>query len=205
MKNIIIISIVSLILLTGCNNNQPLTPQEVVTMKVNFSFPEEFNNEYKIIEGTENNWDAKFDKQTGIVVEDKVYYNLTYRNTSDRHEEIQFSNIEKLEEGTFESYLINTLPNRNLMPKDKENYLAELKSAGWQNITTGEREIWVSGLGANLQGYESNGWILNKKTKDILPVLWILIDDINVDPAVDQEYAQEQYDKFIEITKIVKF
>ena len=199
-RHLIILSAISLVLLfSGCNNNQPSTQEEVIALETNFSLPSEYSNEYKIIEGTE------FDTQTSIVSEDRFYTYLTYKNTSEIHEEIQFQNIVKPNADTLSSYLINTLPNRDLRPEMKEDYLAELKLEGWQNIITQQREIWIQGLTSNLQGYESYGWILNKKTNEVLPVIWALVDDKNFDPAVDQDYAQRQYDKFIEIIKKVQF
>lgn len=204
-KKILLLTLIGVILLfSGCEVNKPLTKQEATTqkattVKTNFSFPPAYESEYKPIEGT------GFKKH--VVFENKVYFSLSYKNVSNLlyYEAISFENIEQLNQRTLSDYLIDTLPNRDLSPENDEDYLAELKSKGWQNIVTGEKEIWVQSLFTNLEGYESKGWVLNTSTKEILPVTWTLVDNKNFNPAVNPNYAKTQYEKLVDIMKKVKF
>lgn len=191
--------------LTRYTNSLP-EKNPISEAELKFVFPKEYENEYIKVEGTRL---RKFDKDDNHpVIDGHVYLDLTYKNINPNglYEIISFDQPEKFTEKDLSAYLVKNLPNRNLRPKKDEDYLNELKSQGWQHIVTEEREIWTPGLSTYNadHAYVIQGYVLNKKTNELLSISWTLIDEQNYE-AIDKNYVQGQYDKFIDIMQKVEF
>ena len=174
--------------LAACSAPQPQeieTPVESPRETLNIQLPAEYSDHYKQLEKSENK--------------------VTFEANNDLNQTLSISFDEGLESAPILiGYLMQTLPNPDLMPSEAKDYEAELEKMGWTYTKDDLKEVWMTSMEPQLgNAYTAVAYVMELRTGDVM------IASLNLErpdhQALEADVPVAEYEIFKKIVAELEF